>query len=121
MLGNLTAAALRRDEKSLAEAREALELAMGPDALVDAAAVIACFQRLNRMADGVGIALDEQMVIMTAGLRDKLSIDEYATAANTPALRGMKKVRAMLMRPLESLMMRAMQKGIQKAQAKKQA
>ena len=121
MLDDFTANALRRDQKSLAEARESLELAMGPDALVDAAAVIACFQRLNRMADGVGIALDEQMVMMTAGLRDKLSIDEYATAANTPALRGIKKVRAMLMRPLENLMMRAMQKGIQKAQAKKQA
>jgi hypothetical protein len=33
----------------------------------------------------------------------------------------MKKIRAILMRPLEGLMMRAMQKGIQKAQAKKQA
>jgi len=92
---------------------------MGPDSLVDAAAVIGCFQRLNRMADGVGIALDEQMVIMTAGLRNKLGIDDYATAANTPELRGMKKFRAALMRPLESLMMRTMQKGIQKAQAKK--
>jgi hypothetical protein len=119
LLGNFTDAALRRDEKRLAEAREALESAMGPDALVDAAAVIACFQRLNRMADGVGIALDEQMVIMTAGLREKLSIENYATAANTPQLRGLKKVRALLMRPLENLMMRAMQKGIQKAQAKK--
>jgi len=119
LLGNFTDAALRRDEKQLAEAREALELAMGPDALVDAAAVVGCFQRLNRMADGVGIALDEQMVIMTAGLREKLSIDDYATAANTPKLGGMKKLRALLMRPLEGLMMRAMQKGIQKAQAKK--
>ena len=119
LLGDFTDAALRRDEKRLAEAREALELAMGPDALIDTAAVFACFQRLNRMSDGVGIALDEQMVIMTAGLRDKLNIDDYATAANTPHLQGMKKFRALLMRPLESLMMRAMQKGIQRAQAKK--
>jgi len=94
---------------------------MGTDALVDAAAVIGCFQRLNRMADGAGIALDEQMVIMTSRLQDELSIDAYATAANTPELRGMNKVRSILMRPLEGLMMRAMQKGIQKAQAKKQA
>ena len=121
LLGNFTVAALRRDERCLADAREALELAMGPDALVDAAAVIGCFQRLNRMADGTGIALDEQTQIMTAGLRGKLRIDDYATAANTPELRGMNKVRAFLMRPLEGLMMWAMQKGIQKAQAKKQA
>jgi len=61
-----------------------------------------------------------EMLIMTASLREKLSIDGYATAANTPKLRGMKKIRATLMRPLEGLMMRAMQKGVQKAQAKKQ-
>lgn len=121
LLDNFTKAALLRDERRLAEAREALELAMGRDALVDAAAVIGCFQRLNRMADGTGIALDEQMMFMTTGLRQILSIDDYATAANTPKLRGMKKVRAMLMRPLEGLMMRAMQKGIQKSQEKKQA
>jgi predicted metal-dependent phosphotriesterase family hydrolase len=119
VLDHFTDAALHRDEKRLAEAREALKMAMGADALVDAAAVIGCFQRLNRMADGTGIALDEQMLIMTAGLREELSIDGYATAANTPKLRGMKKIRATLMRPLEGLMMRAMQKGIQKAQAKK--
>lgn len=121
IIGDFIDVALRRDEKMLAEAREALEQRLGSDALVDAAAVFACFQRLNRMADGVGIALDEQMVMMTAGLRNELAIDTYATADNTPELVGLKKLRAQLMRPLENLMLRAMQKGIQKAQAKKQA
>ena len=120
LLNEFTDAAVRRDEPRLAESREALEIKLGPDALVDAAAVISCFQRLNRVADGAGIALEEQMLIMTAGLRDKLDIDTYISGANTPELSGLKRVVAFLMRPLEGLMVRAMQKGIQKAQAKNQ-
>jgi len=79
---------------------------------------VACFQRLNRIADGTGIALDEQMLMMTEGLRDELHIDAFASAANTPKLHGLKKIMSFLMRPLEGFMMRAMQKGIAKAQAK---
>jgi hypothetical protein len=120
LLNEFTDAAVRRDTSRLAEAREALEKKMGAEALVDAAAVIGCFQRLNRMADGAGIELDEQMVLMTAGLRDELQIDDYASAANTPELTGTKKILSFLMRPLEGFMMRAMQKGIQKAQSKEQ-
>ena len=118
LLNEFVEAAVHRDEPRLAEAREALELEMGTDALVDAAAVIGCFQRLNRMADGAGIELDEQMIMMTAGIRDELKIDDYASAANTPKLTGMKRLLSVVMRPFEGFMMRAMQKGIQKAQAK---
>jgi hypothetical protein len=120
LLNEFTDAAVRRDTSRLGEAREAIEKKMGAEALVDAAAVIGCFQRLNRMADGAGIELDEQMVLMTAGLRDELQIDDYASAANTPELTGTKKILSFLMRPLEGFMMRAMQKGIQKAQSKEQ-
>ena len=120
LLNEFVEAAVHRDEPRLAEAREALELKLGTDALVDAAAVIGCFQRLNRMADGAGIELDEQMVMMTAGLRAELKIDDYVSAANTPKLTGLKRILSVCMRPLENFMMRAMQKGIQKAQAREQ-
>jgi hypothetical protein len=118
LLNEFVEAAVYRDEPRLAEAREAFELKLGTDALVDAAAVIGCFQRLNRMADGAGIELDEQMVMMTGGIRDELNIDDYASAANTPRLTGMKRLLSVVMRPFEGFMMRAMQKGIQKAQVR---
>jgi hypothetical protein len=122
LLDEFVEAAVHRDEPRLAEAREALELKLGTDALVDAAAVVGCFQRLNRMADGAGIALDQQMLMMTAGLRDELDIDDdFVSARNTPKLRGLKKVLSNILRPFQGLMIRAMQKGIQKAQAKKSA
>jgi hypothetical protein len=120
LLNEFVDAAVHRDEPRLAEAREALEMKMGANALVDAAAVIGCFQRLNRMSDGAGIELDEQMLMMTAGLRAELKIDDYVSAANTPKLTGLKKILSVFMRPLENFMMRAMQKGIQKAQAREQ-
>jgi len=119
LLINFTEGAVLRNEPRLAEAREALELAMGADALIDAAAVVACFQRLNRIADGTGIALDEQMLMMTGSLRDELKIDALASAANTPKLAGLKKIMSFLLRPFEGSMMRAMQKGIAKVQAKR--
>ncbi len=120
LLNEFVEAAAHRDEPRLAEAREALEMKMGANALVDAAAVIGCFQRLNRMSDGAGIELDEQMLMMTAGLRAELKIDDYVSAANTPKLTGLKRILSVFMRPLENFMMRAMQKGIQKAQAREQ-
>lgn len=120
LLNEFVDAAVHRDEPRLAEAREALEMKMGANALVDAAAVIGCFQRLNRMSDGAGIELDEQMLMMTAGLRAELKIDDYVSAANTPKLTGLKRILSVFMRPLENFMMRAMQKGIQKAQAREQ-
>lgn len=120
LLNDFVDAAVHRDEPRLAEAREALEMKMGANALVDAAAVIGCFQRLNRMSDGAGIELDEQMLMMTAGLRAELKIDDYVSAANTPKLTGLKRILSVFMRPLENFMMRAMQKGIQKAQAREQ-
>jgi hypothetical protein len=70
--------------------------------------------------DGAGIELDEQMLMMTAGLRAELKIDDYVSAANTPKLTGLKRILSVFMRPLENFMMRAMQKGIQKAQAREQ-
>jgi hypothetical protein len=118
LLNDFVEAAVRWDEPRLALAREALESKIGVDAVVDAAAVIGCFQRLNRMADGAGIELDEQMLLMTAGIREELNIEGYFSAANTPKLRGLKRILSVLLRPLEGFMMRAMQKGIQKAQSR---
>ena len=70
----------------LAEAREALHAAMGADAVVDCAAVVANFQRLVRIADGCGIPLDDATLEASADFRDELGINVYASAANTPGI-----------------------------------
>lgn len=70
---------------NLVEAREALRAAMGADAVVDCAAVVANFQRMVRIADGCGIPLDPPTIGASADFREGLGVHAYASAANTPS------------------------------------
>ena len=51
--------------------------------MVDAAGVIANFQRMVRIADGTGIPLDKRVVALTADLRDELGLNDYPTVRLT--------------------------------------
>jgi hypothetical protein len=61
----------------LNKARQALSLALGEAAMVDAAAVAAGFNAIDRVADGTGIPIDEERVKATAELRQDLGIDQF--------------------------------------------
>ena len=74
-------AALGDDLQEIAAARNAVIEALSEAAMVDAAAVIAHFQRMVRIADGTGIQLDPQMAALTTDIREQLGIDSYASAA----------------------------------------
>ena len=67
----------------LRAARDALDIAMGPDAVVDCAATIANFQRMVRIADGCGIPLDPFSREESAKWRDGLGIDDFRSRGNT--------------------------------------
>ncbi len=68
---------------NLAEAREAVNAAMGPDAVVDCAATIANFQRMVRIADGCGIPLDAGSRRVMEEWQDDLGIDGFRSRCNT--------------------------------------
>ena len=74
----------RRDELALAEARERLLSEAGPEVLVDAAGVAANFQRMVRIADSIGIPLDEPNVALSTGVRKELDLQRFASSQNTP-------------------------------------
>jgi hypothetical protein len=57
---------------------------IGPEALVDAAAVASNFMRMVRIADSTGISLDAPMEVLSQDLRAELGIDRFGSAANTP-------------------------------------
>lgn len=78
-------ATVAEDDAALARHREALRAALGPEALVDAAAVTSNFERMVRIADATGIPLDAPLAAMTVDVRRDLGIDRYAAAAHTPA------------------------------------
>ena len=59
LLLHFTNAVVHRDTAALPGARQTLSEAMGAEAVVDAAAVIAAFEGNDRVADATGIPLDQ--------------------------------------------------------------
>ena len=55
---------------------------MGSDGMFEAAATIAIFNGLVRVADGTGIQLDEGVVSASADYREDLGINAFGGAAN---------------------------------------
>jgi hypothetical protein len=71
-------AVLGSDEKRLIRARMRLTDALGTGALVDAAAVVANFNAIDRIADATGIPIDAERIELTADLRAELGINAFA-------------------------------------------
>jgi hypothetical protein len=77
---------VHRGGPALDGARQALITSVGADGLVEAAATIAAFNGLVRVADGTGIQLDAGLDGFSHDERARLGIDEFAGAANTDAV-----------------------------------
>jgi hypothetical protein len=90
-------AAVGSNDVELDLARAQLLEVGGPEVLVDAAAIVANFQRMVRIADGTGIPLDAPVAALTVDVREDLGLNEFATAQNTPEIEGLQKLIA---RPL---------------------
>lgn len=67
------------DAEAIGDARQRVCGELGERSMVDAAGIIANFQRMVRIADGTGIPLDNRWVAATADLRDQLGINDYPT------------------------------------------
>jgi len=76
LLVGFVEAVLGTDEPRLAAARRRLHNALGDAGLVDAAAVIANYSALDRVADATGIPLEPAKEINTAAIRAELGIDD---------------------------------------------
>ena len=64
---------------SLGAARAALVDLVGKETMIDAAAVIAGFDAITRVADGTGIPLEQPKAEATADWRSSLGIDGFWT------------------------------------------
>ncbi|MGF1596298.1 MAG: hypothetical protein ACFCVK_05110 [Acidimicrobiales bacterium] len=67
----------------LIEVRAELVARVGPAAAGQAAATVAAFSGLVRVADGTGIPVDEGMAAASADIRHDLALDRFGGAANT--------------------------------------
>ena len=65
------------DAQVIAAARQRVRTELDEAAMIEAAGVIANFQRMVRIADGTGIPLDAPMAALTADLRVELGISRH--------------------------------------------
>ena len=99
----------RRDEAGLNKARAALLAEAGQEVLVDAAGVAANFQRMVRIADSIGIPLDDRNVALSAGVREQLDLQRFASAQNTPKASLKVKLMSLIARPMAKRMIKKME------------
>ncbi|WP_444884422.1 alkylhydroperoxidase-related (seleno)protein [Microbulbifer sp. PSTR4-B] len=78
-------AAMGDDNQQLVLAREKLSREHGDSALVDTAALIGSFQRMNRIASATGIELDKEVDLLSQQAQSQLALDTYAQASETTA------------------------------------
>ncbi len=76
-------ALVSRDRARLDAARNAVEAALGRAAVAGAAAVAANFSKNDRLANGLGIPIDDLMFKTTVELREELGLNAFRSAANT--------------------------------------
>ncbi len=84
-LASFAEAVTQREGAEIRRTRDELVHVAGEVVMVDAAAVAANFQRMVRIADAMGIPLDEEDVEAAAGIRQELDLSRFATAENTPS------------------------------------
>jgi len=84
-LARFAEAVAQRDETEISRTRHELVQAAGEVVMVDAAAVAANFQRMVRIADSMGIPIDDKNVEAGAGIRQELELSRFASAQNTPS------------------------------------
>ena len=94
------------DTAAIARARQRVTEELGEAAMVDAACIIANFQRMVRIADCTGIPLDAEYAALTAGLREDLGINAYSAASLTPEPGWAARLRARLIGPFLPMLLR---------------
>ena len=71
-------AVLGIDNERLADTQSRIRAAMGDAALVDAAAIVATFNAIDRVADATGIQIEDAKAQATADVRAALGINAFA-------------------------------------------
>ena len=80
LLVSFADAVLGSDDRRLDEIRAAIRSRMGDAALVDAAAIVATFNAIDRVADATGIPIEDAKAESTADIRAALGINQFAEA-----------------------------------------
>ncbi|NQU69290.1 MAG: hypothetical protein HQ514_02005 [Rhodospirillales bacterium] len=77
LLARFAEAAISDDGGDLSAIRTELVGALGEAALIDASAIVATFNAIDRVADSTGIPIDEIRIAPTSDLREQLGINAF--------------------------------------------
>ena len=77
------AEALVTRAESLPRLRDRIVAELGEASLIEAAGTAANFQRMVRIADGIGIPIDKGMAERSDDVRAQLGLEAFGSAANT--------------------------------------
>lgn len=83
-----TDAVMRGSDDDLRRERAALRAVLSDEEYVDAVATVGAFNVVDRIADSIGIPLDENLQTMSAEVREELDLARFGSSANTPGARG---------------------------------
>jgi len=72
-----------RDQTALSDARQALLMRAGAAVLIDTAGVAANFRRMVRIADAIGISVDNMDSEVGKEVRSALGIERFTSAQNS--------------------------------------
>ena len=78
LLVSFAEAVLDNDDERLAAIRSEIRAMLGDAALVDAAAIAATFNAIDRVADSTGIPIEDAKAAATADFRTALGINAFA-------------------------------------------
>jgi len=84
LLVTFAEAVLGVENERLADTQSRIRAALGDAALVDAAAIVATFNAIDRVADATGIQLEEARAQATADVRAALGINAFAESRGEP-------------------------------------
>lgn len=83
LLSDFASAAVTGDHPTLERTRREILDQLGPEELVDAAALVAHYEKMDRIADATGLPLDAPMQVLGGELRNSLGIGKFTSAQNT--------------------------------------
>jgi hypothetical protein len=107
-------AAVKGSDDELARARTRLIEDLGPECLVDAAAVASNFERMVRIADSTGVPLDAPVNAMSEDLRADLGLNDFGSSANTPGVGAVGRFLGRKLQPLAPLVFRLLSARMRK-------
>ena len=104
LLSDFATAAVTGDDTGLERTRREILDKLGLEELVDAAALVAHYEKMDRIADATGLPLDAPMQILGGELRDSLDIGKFTSAQNTkvagPVLSALQRTLRAIMLPV---------------------